>query len=287
MVEKSHFPESEWQQEYLTAYLKVMNLWGIEYDSYEVETSFGTTHINLCGPEDAPPVILLHAASVSSAEWYANAAAWSHHFRLIAVDTIGDCGWSRANKVPKSREDYNKWLLEIMDNFEMDKAHIIGHSYGGWLALNFAIAYPEKVDKMVLLAPAASIQPFKLLYKLGLKMSRLPVNISAEKLLKMMASRDYEPDPNFVKLMDVVNRHCRPKMLFPTVYSDDELGKISNPTLLLLGDQESIYAPIKAMKRARKLIKNLKYEIILQAGHTLNMEQSELVNAKVIKFLKK
>lgn len=285
MADKSSFPQSEWQNEYLTAYLKVMKLWKVEHQSYEVETSFGTTHINLCGPEDAPPLILLHAASVSSAEWYANVGPWSQQYKILAVDTIGDCGWSRATKIPEKREDYNQWLLEIMDYFDMDKASFIGHSYGGWLAINMAISNPEKIDKLVLLAPAASVQPFKLLIKLGLKMPKLPINVSAKNILKMMSARDFHPKEEYIELMEVVNKNCRPEMIFPTVYSDDELQSIVNPTLLLLGDQESIYSPLKAVKRARKFIPNLKSDIILQAGHILNMEQPEKVNSKVLKFL--
>ncbi len=285
MADQSSFPQSEWQNEYLTAYLKVMKLWKVEHQSFEVETSFGTTHINICGPEDAPPLILLHAASVSSAEWYANVGAWSQQYRILAVDTIGDCGWSRATRIPKNREDYNQWLLEIMDNFDMDKASFIGHSYGGWLAMNMAISNPEKINKLILLAPAASIQPFKFLIKLGLKMPKLPVNVSAAKILKMMSARDFQPKEEYIELMEVVNKSCRPEMVFPKVYSDKELQSITNPTLLLLGDQESIYSPLKAVKRARKLIPNLKSDIILQAGHILNMEQPEMVNSKVLKFL--
>ncbi|PKL68549.1 MAG: hypothetical protein CVV28_00045 [Methanobacteriales archaeon HGW-Methanobacteriales-1] len=285
MAHESSFPQSEWQNEYLTAYLKVMKLWKVEHQSYEVETSFGTTHMNICGPENAPTLILLHAASVGSSEWYANVASWCKDFRILAIDTIGDCGWSKATKKMEKREDYNEWLLEIMDNFDLDKASFIGHSYGGWLAMNMAIFNPDKVDKLVLLAPAASIQSFKFLIKLGLKMPKLPVNISAEKILKMMAAGDFQPKAEFIDLMDVVNRNCRPEMVFPTVYSDNELKSITNPTLLLLGDQESIYSPLKAVKRARKFIPNIKSDIILHAGHLLNMEQAEKVNYKVLKFL--
>lgn len=285
MANESSFPQSEWQNEYLTAYLKVMKLWKVEHQSYEVETSFGTTHMNICGPEDAPTLILLHAASVGSAEWYANVSEWSKNFRILAIDTIGDCGWSRATKKMEKREDYNEWLLEIMDNFGLDKANFIGHSYGGWLAMNMAISNPDKVNKLVLLAPAASIYSFKFLIKLGLKMPKLMPNISAEKILKMMSAADFQHKSELIELMDVINRNCRPEMVFPTVYSEDELKMITNPTLLLLGDQESIYSPLKAVKRARKFIPNLKSDIILQAGHLLNMEQAEKVNYKVLKFL--
>lgn len=286
MANESSFPQPEWQNEYLTAYLKVMKLWKVEHQSYEVETSFGTTYMNICGPEKAPTLILLHAASVGSGEWYANVESWSKHYRILAIDTIGDCGWSKATKRIETAEEYNEWLLEIMDNFNLEKASFIGHSYGGWLAINMAISNPDRVDKLVLLAPAASIQPFKLLVKIGLKMPKLPVNISAEKILKAMSARDFEPKKEYLELMDVVNRNCRPDILFPTVYSNKELESIKNHTLLLLGDQESIYSPLKAVERARKYIPNIKSEIILQAGHLLNMEQPEKVNSRVLKFLK-
>ena len=285
MADENSFPQPEWQNEYLTAYLKVMKLWEVEHQSYEVETSFGTTHMNICGPEEAPPLILLHAASVGSAEWYANVASWAKNFRIFALDTIGDCGWSRAIKKMENQEDYNQWLIEIMEYFNLDKASFIGHSYGGWLGMNLAIFHPDKVDKLVLLAPAASIKPFKLLIKLGLKMPRLPFNISAEKVLKMMAAKNFQPEQAYIELMDVVNNNCRPEMIFPTVYSDEELQRITCPTLLLLGDQESIYSPLKAARRARKFLPNLKSEIILQAGHILNMEQPDKVNYKVLNFL--
>ncbi|QUH23785.1 alpha/beta hydrolase [Methanobacterium alkalithermotolerans] len=286
MAEKNQFIPREAQEEYLQAYLNVMKLWKVEYQSLEVETSFGTTHINFCGSKDNPPLLLLHAASVSSAEWYANVKELSKDFYLIAPDTIGDCGWSRCHAEMENRDHYNQWLMEIMDHLHLEKSHIMGHSYGGWLALNLAISHPEKLDKMVLLAPAASLAPFNLIIKMALKMPRLPLMPSAEKTLKMMAAKDFEPPIEFVELMDVVNRHFKPKMVFPTVYSDPELQNIKNPTLLLMGDQEKIYPPLKAVKRARKLIPNVKSEIIIDAGHILNMEKPEEVNSRVIKFLK-
>ncbi|MCK9151189.1 alpha/beta fold hydrolase [Methanobacterium alcaliphilum] len=286
MVEKSPFPE-EWQTEYLSAYLKVMKLWGVEYQSYEVETSFGTTHLNLSGSDTKPPLILLHAAAVSSVEWYANAAVLSQHFNILAIDTMGDCGWSRPQKQIKSREQYNQWLLEIIDHFQLEKINIMGHSYGGWLALNFAMSNPERLDKLVLLAPAASITSFKLFMQIALRMPNLPIMPSTEKTLKMMAHRDYQPPNEFITFMDIVNKHCRPKMVFPTVYTDKELQSVTTPTLLLVGDEEKIYSPLKAVERARKNIPNLKSEIIMKAGHTLNMEQPDIVNSKVIQFLNK
>jgi pimeloyl-ACP methyl ester carboxylesterase len=70
----------------------------------------------------------------------------------------------------------------------------------------------------------------------------------------------------------------------PCTFSDEELRKILQPVLLLIGDQDRLNPP-KALKRARETIPNLESEIIPRAGHFLNMEQPEAVNTKILKFL--
>ncbi len=283
-MEEKNIPV-EVQEEYLQAYLKVMNLWGLEHHSEEIENSWGTTHINICGSKDNHPLLLLHAASINSAQWYANVKAWSKHFRLITVDTLGDCGWSRPNQDLENKTQYNKWLVDLIDQLGLDKPHILGHDYGGWLAMNLAISNPEILDKMVLLAPAASIIPLNLSTKINWKMSALPFISPLSKTSRLISKNDLV-EKEFLELLDAAKRSCKSKILYPSVFSDLELLNISNPTLLLIGDQDKMYSPLKAVNRAREFIPNLKSEIIINTGHFLNLEQPEVVNSKVINFLK-
>ena len=72
----------------------------------------------------------------------------------------------------------------------------------------------------------------------------------------------------------------------PTVLSDDELRSIKVPTLFLVGENEKIYSARKAVGRLNAVAPQIKTEIIPDAGHDLTILQAELVNEKVIEFLK-
>jgi len=278
------FTTPEGRAKYMTAYEAMFSLWKVPHDSIDVETTYGATHINVSGPDDGYPLILLHAVSLSSTAWFANIAELSAHYRVYAVDGIGDAGKSIAECLIEKRNDYAEWLREVFDGLNIDKGYLLGHSYGGWLALNMALAYPERLQKIVLLAPAASIYPMNFLTNLGL---RLPfkIRIPARSVFKMIAPKGTVFEEKFIHLMEMVTRYCLPVTMFPTVYSDEELKQIKLPALLLIGTGEKIYNPKKAIERAQRWMTDLTAEIIPNVGHTLNMEQPETINERILKFL--
>jgi pimeloyl-ACP methyl ester carboxylesterase len=278
------FTTPEGRAKYMTAYEAMFSLWKVPYDSIDVKTGYGSTHINVSGPGDGYPLVLLHAVSLSSTAWFANIAELSANHRVYAVDAIGDAGKSIAKCLLEKRLDYAEWLREVFDGLNIEKGYLLGHSYGGWLALNMALAYPDRLRKIVLLAPAASIYPMNFLTNLGL---RLPfkIRISARSVFKMIAPKGTVFEERFIHLMEMVTRYCLPATMFPTVYTDEELKQIKLPSLLLIGAGEKIYNPKKAIDRAQRWMPDLTAEIIPNVGHTLNMEQPETINARILEFL--
>jgi pimeloyl-ACP methyl ester carboxylesterase len=278
------FTTPEGRAEYMAAYEAMFSLWKVPHDSIDVKTRYGSTHINVSGPGDGHPLVLLHAVSLSSTAWFANIAELSANHRVYAMDGIGDAGKSVADRLLERRTDYAEWLREVFDGLNIDRGYLLGHSYGGWLTLNMALAYPERLRKIVLLAPAASIYPLSLLTNLAL---RLPFKIRppARFVFKMIASKGTVFEETFIHLMEMVTRYCVPATMFPTVYTDEELKQIELPVLLLIGAGDKIYNPKKAIDRAKRLMPDLTAEIIPNVRHTLNMEQPETINARILDFL--
>jgi pimeloyl-ACP methyl ester carboxylesterase len=278
------FTTSDGRAKYMVAYESMFSLWKVPYDSIEVRTTYGSTHINVSGPGDGYPLVLLHAAGLSSTAWFANIAELSANQRVYAVDVIGDAGKSVADRLMLRRTDYAQWLREVFDELNIESGFLLGHSYGGWLTLNMALAYQERLQKIVLLAPAASIYPMNLLTNLGL---RLPFKIRppARFVFKMIASKGTVFEETFIHFMEMVTRYCVPATMFPTVYSEEELRQVELPALLLIGAGEKIYNPKKALRRAQRLMPNLTAEIIPNVGHTLTMEKPEIINSRILEFL--
>jgi pimeloyl-ACP methyl ester carboxylesterase len=288
-AQSSNFKTPEGEAKYIAAYETTLTLWVIPYEFLEVPTPWGRTHIIACGPKDAPPLVLLHGMSLSATMWFSNVAALSRNYRIYAVDTIGSAGKSVAVRPLKSRADLAGWLNGVLDGLGISQTHMLGHSHGGWLALNFALSASERVKRLILLAPAASLLPLVSQFWLrGIPVMLFSRRSFITNFMKWMTVEGFVVNELFVEqfVLGVKNFRPRPQIrVLPTVFTDDELRQIKAHTLLLIGGKEVIYDPEAAVKRAKQLIPHVEAEMVPNASHGLPMEQAELVNERILSFL--
>lgn len=92
--------------------------------------------------------------------WIPNIAALSAHYRTYALDTIGDIGLSISRRNLTKPADFVNWLDEVLAVLVPDgPLSLVGLSYGGGLAAQYALCFPQRLNKVVLLAPAATVLP--------------------------------------------------------------------------------------------------------------------------------
>lgn len=156
------FKSTKHESDYMAAYESTLALWQTAYESIYIETGYGTTHVIVSGPESGDPIMLLNGFGFGAIMWYPNVEALATRYRVYAIDVIGEFNKSVITKDFHERRDYVNWLNELMDKLGVKKVSFIGHSNGGWHALNFTIDMPDRVDKVILLAPAASFESFSL-----------------------------------------------------------------------------------------------------------------------------
>lgn len=282
----SIFRSSEGEATYLAAYDDMCSIWPVPYESILVPGHFGSTHILTAGPENGPPLILLPAVTNSATSWFKNIAALSRYYRVYAVDPIGDVGKSVLTRKFTNTVHIAAWLSDLFDNLKLNAPAVAGHSYGGWLALNLALHAPERVGRLILIAPAASLQRFRWFVQLGLRVPYwFPLQPDAKTILEASVAPGHTVNDTFVALMRTVVKHTRSHLLFPTVFSDADLRQIAASTLLLLGEQEIIYDPKAAIARAKRLMPDVAAVLIPDASHLVIMEQPEIVNGRILAFL--
>jgi pimeloyl-ACP methyl ester carboxylesterase len=277
-------------ESFIEAYDEALKLWPVPYEELMIPTRFGETHIVAAGNEDAKPLILIHGMTFSATMWYANIAMLSSCFRVYALDTIGDVGKGNVTRVMKTRQDSVEWLDDVLTGLKLTSAIFVGHSMGGWLSMSYAIHSPEKVKKLVLLAPAAGIH--KVTPKFLLKVYPAIVFPSEARILKEISwfispvHQTNEQSEKIFRQFIVSGMNCVPCIrVVPTVFSDEELQNLFVKTLLLVGEHEVIYNPSKMVEKAKKLLPNLTSQIVPNAGHGLPIEQHEIVNEAVQSFL--
>ena len=283
----SIFKTPQGEAKCMRAYEAALVHWPVPYEELDLTTRFGKTHIIVSSPKGEKSLILLHGQDSSSTSWIYNITDLSQAFRVYAVDTIGDMGKSKPTCLPQSREDYAKWLLEVLEGLKIEKADLMGLSYGGFLATNFALAYPERVNRVVLLAPGIpNFGPPTLQWaNYGMPMLLLPSRFTVKRFINGASKKGFSRDDPVLEQMIVGMENMRHVSFMQPVFTDEELRQMTVPILLLIGDHEIMYEPQKALSQAAQLIPNLQVELIPNAGHMLNSDQSEGVNARVLKFL--
>ncbi len=287
-IRLARWKSSEGRAEFLAAYDAALSLWPVPHDSLEVPTRFGPTHVLVSGPEGAPPLVLLHAAfNLGAVQWFRNAARLSPRHRIYAVDFVGAPGKSTQTRPIVSPEDCASWLTSLLDGLESGRASLIGSSQGGWMALNLAVHAPDRCDRLVLLAPAASLLPLRMGVIVSLRLGPFMPSWTAGPSMKPVFGRRYKPDARLVKLLATSLKHFRfqDRPLYPQLLSDDELRAVAARTLVMVGDHEIVYDPTAALERAARLIPDVEIELVDNGGHLFHLEQPESTDARILRFL--
>ncbi len=288
MPEKvSVFKNAENEEAYMAAYDEALKLWPIPHESVFVSTEIGETHVLVSGAVNEKAVVLLPGALASATMWYPNVGQLGKHFRIYAIDTVGDFGKSRISSLPKSREDLANWLCAVIEGLAIEKPHIVGLSYGGFLAANIGCYYPEHIDKIVMMAPAAVIEKLRLKFFVkAMSTFFWPSESRVDAFWKWMIAEGNDVDNACTaqfKLAVAGGRRVKISVV-PSVFSDDELKSLMNPVLLMVGDQEVMYDGLSVLEKAKKLIPNIQTNLVTECGHAVSGEQAEFVNQRVLEF---
>lgn len=292
-MEKYHpFKSQDAKEKYLKLYDETSKLWPVHSEVKMMDTSYGKTFVRISGPVNAPPLVLLHGMGSNSLMWLRNIEALSKEYRTYAVDDIYGNGRSIHTKAIKSSNDFVNWLDELFDALELDNnINLMGMSYGGWQVGRYALRFPDRLNKVVLLAPAATVLPVSSAFGMRAILSMLPVRYFTERLLYWVmedaVKKDEKSMGELVDAMFLASKCFKTRRPpAPTVLKDSELQNMQIPMLYLVGENEKIYSSEKAVQRINTVAPQMKTEMIPNAGHDLVSVQAEMVNEMVLEFLK-
>ena len=283
------------KKEYLALYDIRVKKWPVDSQTRFADTAYGQTYVRMSGPINSPPLVLLHGAGGDSLQWIPNIEALSKCYRVYAIDNIYDCSRSMYSKIINNPDDYVKWFDELFSALDLgNHIKLMGLSYGGWLTSLYALRFPKRLDKIVLVAPAGTVLPIRLEWVMRAVLCFLPHRYFTKSflfwLMEDLVKKEEDSRIMLEKEVDAValRMQCYKtiRLIRPTVLNDVELKSINVPTLYLVGNHEKIYSARKAIQRLHKVAPQIKTEVIPDAGHDLTFVQADMVNKKVLKFLR-
>lgn len=236
-------------------------------------------------------IVFLHGWGGSWQSWAPIINKLESKYTIYALDLPG-FGLSNLPK-PYSLSDYTLELFNFINSKKISNITLVGHSFGGQIAAKFAITYPDKISKLVLV-DAALIRNNSLMMKLNISIAK-----SGKKIIKKIASSLY---PNFRKYYykirnismeasDYIKASNDPNLAITlsNIMREDLTNKMSTiktPTLIFWGEKDHPdYTPLRHALIINKLITNSKLVVAPNASHFSYLDDQELFCKTLEEFI--
>ena len=224
-------------------------------------------------------VIFAHGAGGNAAIWFNQMAYFSDQYQVVAFDhrTFGRTG---VPKNPLVVTDFRDDLLALMDHLDIEKAHIIGQSMGGFTCLRTTLDAPDRVRTLTLSATSGGIynpnptDAFRNLTSSD-NVEGVKGTMSAQTKSRPALMQLYESINNFNVHFSWANLAS---LLGPDdVVQHETLGGISTPTLIIAGQEDPLF-PAETLASFIPHFGNASIEVVANAGHSPYFEQPDVFN---------
>ena len=248
-----------------------------------------------------PDVVLIHGGFADRSMWKDTAQRLARHFRVTTYDMRGHGETGPSGYAVYSAELYARDLAQLMTALDIDRAHIVGISFGGVVAQNLALVAPERIDRLVLastmvrhdltrtdriityfpfISPSVTLRAIGPIptARLSLGLIRLWrghgwMSVNAETRAYLLSMAKAMSRAEYVKVLRCVYRNA-----------GVDLAEIAAPTLVLTGEMET-----DVLKRHAEVLRdgipNAQHCEIAEAGHIINLDQPEAFAEAVLEFL--
>ncbi|MBI3781712.1 MAG: alpha/beta hydrolase [candidate division NC10 bacterium] len=253
---------------------------------------------------EGAPVLLLHGFGGEMWVWEKQMAALSKRYRLYIPDLIG-YGYSDRPKVEYTLALFIDSIKQFMDQLGLRRASLIGTSMGGGIAWAFAVTYPERVDKLVLIDSIppdvvtevrnpsfrwflairnVPLLPYLAvaLHTRGMLRATLMEMVFDDRLITdAVVERQYGIGriAGTARVMTSTARHAEEITRY-----ESALGTLRKPTLIIWGDQDEVF-PMRVGKKLHSVIKDSELLAITGTGHMSMWERPTEANQTILEFL--
>lgn len=239
-------------------------------------------------------LLLIHGLSLDTRMWDDQFEAFSKKYRVIRYDMSG---YGRST-VPDSAVSSSDEVAALLKSLSVKKATIIGMSLGGWVAIRFAVDYPQMVDALITLS--SNLDGFQFTDQLRNRLASYPRIAMDSGLAK--AKKAWLKDPFMTPVANIESVNARIRQIVagwsgiqfsnPKIWSFTRtpppairrLDEIHVPTLAIVGEKDDPNMHAIADTLAQDILGTKKI-VIAGCGHLLNLERPDTLNKLIMDFL--
>ncbi len=234
-------------------------------------------------------ILILHGWGGSSDSWMrVQKILAKSDCQVISLDFPG-FGKSKTPVVPWSIKDYADVVLNLANHLELKNFFLLGHSFGGRIAIKFAVLHPERIKKLILCDSAGIKQKWGLKEKIIFRISKFGNAIFTPAILKRFKDQARNIFYIFIRHKDYVKAKGTMRETIKKVFEEDllpELSRIKAKTLIIWGEIDKL-VPVKYAHIFKEKIVNSELIILPKIGHSPHLEVPQKLAEVILNFCAK
>lgn len=245
---------------------------------------------------EGEPVVFLNGILMTAASWALQTSVLERRYRCVLHDFRGQL-LSGKPEAAWRLEDHVEDLRVLLDHLGIEHVHLVGTSYGGEVGMMFALAHPERVKSLSVIASVSHLEP---VLRLETDLWAEAAGLGPAALYRAMAPRTFSSrfladHPETVAQGEARLAAYSPEFFlafarlvgaFQALHITDRLPEIACPTLVVAAEEDAL-KPVAYSRRIAAAIPGAELVVVPGAGHAVVIEKAEIVNTLLLGFLGK
>ena len=290
----SGFRTSEDRAAYAAIYDRAVRASPTSVSEHDVPTRFGTTHVVEAGDPADPPLIALHAMSMSSAMWLPLLPVLTAGHHVLLLDAVGDLNLSVSTAPVARPADVVAWIDEVLAACDVDRATFVGASKGSWMATRYALARAERVERLALVCPVGLVSnlsrsfwthsvPAVMVRPTPEKLGRFVDWMAMPTTLPLLEEEPWRDVKELFSCLGTFRANLREAQ--PAKVDISPLAASEVPKLVLVGREERLHDGPQMAARFTERWPTAGVHVVDDANHLVFIYQTEVVSALLGEFL--
>lgn len=286
-----HWRSPAAEQAYRTAYTAAFARLPVGAEALDLATDFGTVRVyrwQASETAERTPIVLLPGRSSGVPMWVENLPDLVARRPVYALDALGDSGLSVQTAPIRTMGDQALWLDQTLAQLESTSVHLVGHSFGGWLAANYASHYPQRLATMALLEPVyvfQGIKPGVLLQILPATLPFLPLAVRTRAIKAIAGTDDLDLTDPLVAMIAAGTNQFAARLPQPQQITPEQMRRWTMPVYVAMATNSALHDGTKAITVAQAHVAQVQPMLWPNATHSLPMEYPRPLDADLLAFM--
>ncbi|PKV50430.1 pimeloyl-ACP methyl ester carboxylesterase [Aquimarina sp. MAR_2010_214] len=277
------------------AKIDLMNLYdfklqslNIDYSNIDINSKFGRTRVVKAGNENGKKIVLFHGYNAGAPITLEAIKGILNDYCFYVVETIGQATKSEEKVINIKDDSFALWANEILTKLNIQKANIVGISYGAFIAEKLIAYSPQSIEKCILVVPSGIVNGsiWESTKKLTFPLIRWRITKNEKHLKSFLSAFVPIEDDFLIRMLSLIMKGIKLDTRIPKLLKPKATRNFKAPVYIIAAKNDVYFPGEKVAKRSKELFSNLKEVYLLEnSKHMPSKDSYSLIQQKIKKWI--